>query len=147
MLSARSGSFWNGAKGYKPPSRAADRTASQLSSIHICFPEQGGNMAITMSWRFSDFRHLSCFTLLIKKLASITAIYSCCIYSIVVQINAGFPFPLTRLGLRLNYASKRVPRTIFQQIPFPNIMRVCWVKRTSSLKLSQPCRCVKYQTQ
>ena len=26
--------------------------------IHICFPEQGGNMVTTMGWGFSDFRHL-----------------------------------------------------------------------------------------
>ena len=38
-----------------------------LHHIHICFPEQGGNMVTTMGWGFSDFRHLFCFTLLINK--------------------------------------------------------------------------------
>ena len=38
-----------------------------LHHIHICFPEQGGNMATTMGWGFLDFRHLFCFTLLINK--------------------------------------------------------------------------------
>ena len=38
-----------------------------LHHIHICFPEQGGNMVTTMGWGFSDFRHLFCFTLLIYK--------------------------------------------------------------------------------
>ena len=52
---------------YELSSRAADHTASQLTSIHICFPEQGGNMATTMSWGFSNFRHLFCFTQLIDK--------------------------------------------------------------------------------
>ena len=61
------GSFGNGARGYQPSSRAADHTASQLPSIHICFAEQGGNMATTMSWGFSDFRHLFCFTLSINE--------------------------------------------------------------------------------
>ena len=36
-------------------------------SYHICFPEQGGNMATTTSWGFSDFRHFFSFTLLINK--------------------------------------------------------------------------------
>ena len=38
-----------------------------LHHIHICFPEQGGNMVTTMGWGLSDFRHLFCFTLLINK--------------------------------------------------------------------------------
>ena len=38
-----------------------------LHHIHICFPQQGGNMVTTMGWGFSDFRHLFCFTLLINK--------------------------------------------------------------------------------
>ena len=38
-----------------------------LHHIHICFPEQGGNMVTTMGWGFSDFRHLFCFTILINK--------------------------------------------------------------------------------
>ena len=38
-----------------------------LHHIHICFPEQGGNMVTTMGWGFSDFRHLFCLTLLINK--------------------------------------------------------------------------------
>ena len=38
-----------------------------LHHIHICFPEQGGNMVTTMGWGFSEFRHLFCFTLLINK--------------------------------------------------------------------------------
>ena len=38
-----------------------------LHHIHICFPEQGGNMATTMGWGFLDFRHLFCFHLLINK--------------------------------------------------------------------------------
>ena len=38
-----------------------------LHHIHICFPEQGGNMVTTMGWGFSDFRHLFCFTLLINN--------------------------------------------------------------------------------
>ena len=38
-----------------------------LHHIHICFPEQGGNMVATMGWGFSDFRHLFCFTLLMNK--------------------------------------------------------------------------------
>ena len=33
------------------------------------------------------------------KLACITTIYHWCIYSIVLQMNAGFPFPLTELWL------------------------------------------------
>ena len=38
-----------------------------LHHIHICFPEQGGNMVTTMGWGFSDFRQLFCFPLLINK--------------------------------------------------------------------------------
>ena len=38
-----------------------------LHHIHICFPEQGGNMVTTMGWGFSDFRHLFCITRLINK--------------------------------------------------------------------------------
>ena len=38
-----------------------------LHHIHICFPEQGGNMVTTMGWGFSDFRHLFCFTLMMNK--------------------------------------------------------------------------------
>ena len=38
-----------------------------LHHIHICFPEQGGNMVTTMGWGFPDFRHLFCFTLMINK--------------------------------------------------------------------------------
>ena len=38
-----------------------------LHHIHICFPEQGGNMVTTMSWGFSDFKHLFCFTLMINQ--------------------------------------------------------------------------------
>ena len=38
-----------------------------LHHIHICFPEQGGNMVTTMGWGFSDFRHLFCFTRLMNK--------------------------------------------------------------------------------
>ena len=34
------------------------------------------------------------------KLARITSLYRCCIYSIVLQMNAGFPFPLNDLILR-----------------------------------------------
>ena len=55
--------FWNGAMGYEPSSRLL----TTLHHIHICFPEQGGNMVTTMGWGFSDFRHLFCFTLLINK--------------------------------------------------------------------------------
>ena len=38
-----------------------------LHHIHICFPEQGGNMVTTMGWGFSDFRQLFCFPLLMNK--------------------------------------------------------------------------------
>ena len=43
-------------------------TASQLPSFHICFPGQRGNMATTMSWGFSDFGDLFCFTWLMNKI-------------------------------------------------------------------------------
>ena len=56
------GSFWNGVRGYEPSG-----LLTTLHHIHICFPEQGGNMVTTMGWGFSDFRHLFCFTLLINK--------------------------------------------------------------------------------
>ena len=45
----------------------SSRLLTTLHHIHICFPEQGGNMVTTMGWGFSDFRHLFCFTQLINK--------------------------------------------------------------------------------
>ena len=67
-----------------------------LHHIHICFPEQGGNMVTTMGWGFSDFRQLFCFPLLINK---------ACMYHNHIPLmyifdspamNAGFPIPLKR---------------------------------------------------
>ena len=73
--------------------RAVDHNASQLPSIHIWFPEQGGNMATTMSWGFSDLWHQFCFTLLINK-ACMYYNHIPLLYIFNSQINAGFPFPL-----------------------------------------------------
>ena len=47
--------------------------AGLLTTLHhsypasTCFPEQGGNVATTMSWESSAFRHLFRFTLLINE--------------------------------------------------------------------------------
>ena len=73
-----------------------------LHHIHICFPEQGGNMVTTMVWGFSDFRHLFCFTLLINKQRVLMHGHQgwnvrhglCHIYMIYVYIWVGYSFCL-----------------------------------------------------
>ena len=66
-----------------------------LHHIHVCFPEQGGNMVTTMGWGSNILGTYSVLPYWWIKLACITTIYHWCIYSIVLQMNAGFPFPLS----------------------------------------------------
>ena len=73
-----------------------------LHHIHICFPEQGGNMVTTMGWGSHILGTYSVLPYWWIKLACITTIYHWCIYSIVLQMNAGFPFPLIVMALIVN---------------------------------------------
>ena len=70
-----------------------------LHHIHICFPEQGGNMVTTMGCRgFSDFRHLFCFTLLINK---------ACLYHNHIPLMYIFNSPANECWVSFSFKSHR----------------------------------------
>ena len=94
-------------KCYEPSSMAADHTASQLPSIHICFHEQGGNMATTMSWGFSDFRHLFCFTLLINK---------ACMYHNHIQLLYIFNNPANEFWVSFSFKYHQYPNPLCESL-------------------------------
>ena len=75
-----------------------------LHHIHICFPEQGGNMVTTMGWGFSNFRHLSCFTLLINK---------ACMYHNHIPLMYIFNSPANECWGSFSFKEDKNPRRIF----------------------------------
>ena len=80
-----------------------------LHHIHICFPEQGGNMVTTMGWGFSDFRHLFCFTLLINK---------ACMYHNLIPLMYIFNSPANEcwVSFSFNHIEYKVTPKVARQI-------------------------------
>ena len=88
-----------------------------LHHIHICFPEQGGNMVTTMGWGLSDFRHLFCFTVLINK---------ACMYHNHIPLMYIFDSPANECWVSFSFNNWRVGMTVTDSLVLADLQPPWW---------------------